>query len=402
MKMLDFFRHVQSAKRQGSPSVERVRAAWCPHDVPDRFIVWRSTSGTGNAVNSFISAALLAAATCRTLVHPFDKWFEPVDHAGLAIRGRCNISQDILNIADGIKTKQLEAKDRYRVPCYTLATQHSSKPSHMSQVFLKETSPLPSHLWPGCKVVVMVGNQLFAPYLLSHSNLSTVYQQVASALTVGPPAPFFGPASRFLLRPRTHYTERADRFVRDLRGPSGRTALIGVHIRSRLQNGNLYEMMKQTGNTTVAAFLTLYSRYFQACVQHVLTVTQRAGFQNARVYIAADNTDVRFGAQQALGDAYVRPPHYLHTASLPTPADETSLAPRRTEQQNTAAFEELLILARADAIVVKDMRSSTFSSVAANWNAHRAGGNGLEQQSLGAFTTASHCKRLPTVEATYG
>ena len=54
----------------------------------------------------------------------------------------------------------------------------------------------------------------------------------------------------------------------------------------------------------------------------------------------------------------------------------------------------MLVLARMDAIVVRSMKQSTYSSVAASWFAHRAVG-AQPSPGLGVFLAASRCKRIP-------
>jgi len=119
--------------------------------------------------------------------------------------------------------------------------------------------------------------------------------------------------------------------------------------------------------------------------------------QRAGVYVASDSSDVRDGAHEALGSSFMPPPSYL-AASIPQTLDEVSLAPRRNTSQRDAAFTELLLLARADAIVVKDLSTSTFSSVAGAWFAHRAAGADGLKPGLGVFLADRRCERIPPGE----
>jgi len=63
------------------------------------------------------------------------------------------------------------------------------------------------------------------------------------------------------------------------------------------------------------------------------------------------------------------------------------------------AFEELLVLVRADALLVWDLRLSTFSAAAASWAAHNAAGMAQRTRAwLGVFCVRCNCKRIPDAE----
>ena len=265
----------------------------------------------------------------------------------------------------------------------------------MSKTFLAVQHGWPPEPWPTCDIVFIASNQYFAPSLLTHRNLSVFYRRVAAVLAGGASiSPFFGPTTRSWLVPQPAFKQRADQAVARMRGPA-RNQMIGVHIRARFMLGRLYDQLARGENTTASSFANLFEQRFHSCVSKVRAtlMASGSGTPHVRVYVAADSTDVREGARRVLGNAYVPPPSYL-TNSIPSTADEISLGPRRSDAQSRAAFEELLILARADAIVVADMRTSTYSSVAASWFAHRAGGARERQPGLGVFLAANGCKRV--------
>ncbi len=361
--------------------------------MPEQFIVWSGTSGTGNSMHNLVSTLLVAAATCRTLIHPMSDFFLPLTGA-LKVASTKDVAPHVLETASSIYNAVARAGERAKtaVPCNIWATQHSYRPGHMSKRLLAwGTVPDP---WPHCRVIVIRGNQYYAPALLHHPNMSAFFQRVASTLTGGSYTPYFGPASRSLLQPRRTITYRVEKMLTELRNTPHRTALIGIHIRARFLEGRTYDHIRSSSNVSFSGrFYTLFARSFMPCVAKVRAIAQSAGFNHSRVYVAADNDIVRQGAQSSLGPDYISPPSWLSKAT-PTTFDEMSLAPRRTSAQNRAAFDELLVLSRMDAMVVSSMRQSTYSSVAASWFAHRAGGSQLPP-GLGVFVAGSRCQHIP-------
>ena len=148
---------------------------WCEQrrQPARRFMVWQGTSGTGNSMHSLVSTSLLAAALCRTLIHPYDDRFAPV--AGASSVASCPAVQ---RRAAGISAASVDAKRPHA--CHVAATQHGSRPDHLSRYNLSA----PAHdgriidPWHDCPVVVVRGNQYFVRALLTSSPF---YRRVASA-----------------------------------------------------------------------------------------------------------------------------------------------------------------------------------------------------------------------------
>ena len=372
---------------------------WCVErlTMPEKFIFWNGTSGLGNSMHSLVSTLLLAAATCRTLIHPMGDFFLPVTGA-LRVTSFDSIGDDVSSNVSTIlnavarNDKGSTSVRTTAVPCSLSATQLGYRADHLSKLLAKGTLPDP---WPYCRTAVIRGNQFYAPQLLAHSNMSAFFKLVASTLTGGSYAPYFGPASRLFLQPRPTITHRVQKMVTELRNTPHRTALIGVHIRARFVESQTYDNIRSSSSSSKSSdtFAASFANRFLSCVANVRTLAQSNGFNRSRVYVAADNDLVRRGAQSSLGPDYISPPSWISDA-VPTTSDEMSLAPKRTEVQNRAAFDELLVLSRMDAMVVFSMRQSTYSSVAASWFAHRAGGS-QRPPGLGVFLAGSRCQHIP-------
>jgi hypothetical protein len=68
----------------------------------------------------------------------------------------------------------------------------------------------------------------------------------------------------------------------------------------------------------------------------------------------------------------------------------------RSQASTTMALEELLLLARVNALVVYDFYYSSYSGVAASWAAHAAGGQSARSLPwLGVFKASGGCTYVP-------
>ena len=349
---------------------------WCTEQLwrEERLLVFGGTSGTGNSMHSLVSTLLVAAATCRTLVHEFGDWFQPLN-GSLVVTLIEQVAPDVREEINTLRAAVFKAGDRVKspVPCSVYTTHHVRADSMFKRLLATGvTVPDP---WPLCRIISLRGNQYYAPYLLDHPNMSAFYRLVASTLTGGSHTPYFGPATRSLLVPLPSITRRVDHFIAGLRSTSHRTALGGVHIRARFLETATYNQIQRSSNLTSVSgkFEHLFAKGFRKCVEQVRSIAHSQGFNRSRVYIAADNDIVRDGAQSILGADFITVPTWIN-GSIPATADEISLSPRRSNDQKRAAFDEMLVPARMDAIVVRSMKQSTYSSVAASWFAHRAVG----------------------------
>jgi hypothetical protein len=66
------------------------------------------------------------------------------------------------------------------------------------------------------------------------------------------------------------------------------------------------------------------------------------------------------------------------------------------------ALDELLLLSRLDALIVWDLKDSTYSAAAASWAAHRAAGQrhgaARPRPWRGVYSVARGCTRIPDRE----
>ena len=199
-----------------------------------------------------------------------------------------------------------------------------------------------------------------------------------------PPPLYFAAASRHLFSPRASSVGRADTFISRARGEG--EALIGVHIRAAL--------LSRVRSSFRSASTVFSHAGFAKCVAKLRNHTApEAGYSHSRVYVAADVAAVRQQALDILGEAaLVEPPSYIS----PSKEREHHFSTIRGNATTAGALEEMLLLARADAIIVWDMVDSTYSAVAASWAAHRAAGQRSNRRAwMGVFDVSKGCKRVP-------
>ena len=145
-----------------------------------------------------------------------------------------------------------------------------------------------------------------------------------------------------------------------------RTAIIGVHVRSTI-------LLSKMPSIPRSAALVFSRAGFAKCVQSVRNLsTEKAGYMSSRVYVGADNPGVRKEALSMLGEgAMVPPPGYVLTAN----EREGHMTTMRNSGSTIGALDEILLLARADALIVWNLVDSTYSAVAASWATHGAEGH---------------------------
>ena len=81
---------------------------------------------------------------------------------------------------------------------------------------------------------------------------------------------------------------------------------------------------------------------------------------------------VRAEALKALGESELVPtPSYLYTGR----EMRGRMVTNRGAIATAGAVDEMLLLARTDALIVWDFKDSTYSAAAASWAAHRVGGD---------------------------
>ena len=227
--------------------------------------------------------------------------------------------------------------------------------------------------WVACAAIFGVGNAYFVPMMSSHS----------SPLD-------FGPFSRRMLIPKLDAVRRANRFVSE-QTAGGTAALIALHVRQSLISGRAN---RATGKwDSLSADPWPSSKLFTRCLADVRARASEAGYASSRIYVAADQVSVRERARQLLGERSVAPAHCGGRCTLP---NDTGLAPQRTTTDVRAGLSELLVLARADALLVWNLRYSTYSAVAATWAAHRGAGQPLTRSRhwLGVWCVRCGCKRV--------
>ena len=92
--------------------------------------------------------------------------------------------------------------------------------------------------------------------------------------------------------------------------------------------------------------------------------SRAAGYATSKIYVAADNPTVRSEAIAALGESsLVPPPKYLFTGQ----EQRGRMTTIRGAVSTAGAVDELLLLSRLDALVIWDLKDSSYSAVAASF-----------------------------------
>ena len=225
--------------------------------------------------------------------------------------------------------------------------------------------------------------------------------------------PYFAAISRHLFVPHEHNSRRAEMAIEQ--NASG--TLIGVHVRMvillalhgaqfRAASGEAAAAAAaiadtahgQTHGTAVSkhAHQSVNSRPgvlrvygFLDCIAKVRNASAAGSDTASRVYVASDNPSMRAEATAALGSVVMAPPpHILVGHEKPR-----EMAKKRGVIATAGALDEMLILARTDAIIVWDLEDSTYSAVAASWAAHRV--HSRSSQWHGVYIVSQGCKRIP-------
>ena len=356
-----------------------------------RVLVFVPMSGLGNSLLAFASFAALANVTGRSLLVLWDRHQNPASAASFSdmflppppnameqpfVDGRMLHQTDHTDsscVRHGQPREMWQLWSRTHGRCRIDAT--GAKAGEWLRTWAsKNLSQAP---WAGCEAAWSKGNVYFGPLLQAH----------------GAQPETFGEFSRRLLVPRPHLVRSADRFVEEQRG--GRrhsTALIALHVRESHISGRAN---RTTGEWRHSSTDWASSKQFLSCVAKVGQLARLAGYERERVYIASDQRIVRERAMQLLGNDTISPPHCGDLrCQLP---NDVQLGPKRDVDATQLAFQELLVLARSDALLVWKIDSSTYSTVAATWAVQPAAGQALRQRRpwLGIFCVRCGCSRIP-------
>ena len=338
----------------------------CPRYEEPTLIYSPSGSGLGNTLLSFASFAALAGKTKRKVVLQWERG----DGLG-AQAGYLDM------FTDGFSNMVQPRCDPHIPPKCIL--EFKATPKLWSKVLRLTKGDIGAHL-RACPTIWATGNAYFAPLLRRLPRHSQ-----------------FGALSRRLFAPRPELAQAADRFVAS-QTHAHADALIALHVRESHLSGSVNLTSKQWSFRGSNPWRT--APQFLRCLARVQRLALAAGYGKSRVYVAADQLGVRERAKQLIGPAALAPPHcgascINGTADLP---NDVGLMPSRGAAATVLALEELLVLARSDALLVWDLHYSTFSAVAAAWAAHGAGGQPPRARPrLGIFLVGrgGNCTRVP-------
>jgi hypothetical protein len=205
--------------------------------------------------------------------------------------------------------------------------------------------------------------------------------------------PYFAAVSRHLFVPHSAAIARAD--DASLRPAS--QAVIGVHVRSTILLALHKDRRVAACGSSVACPNILRAYGFLECIAKVRNASAAAGYATSRVYVGADNPMVRTEALGAFGEHDLVPtPSYLFTGH----EARGKMTTMRGAVSTSGAVDEMLLLARSDALVVYDLVDSTYSAAAASWAAHRVGQTSARASRtwLGVYVASQGCTRLPDAE----
>ena len=380
-------------------------------DYAGKTLTFTPSSGLGNALLSFASFAALANLTDRHLAVRWARGQNPSSQASFAdlfvpttaVSGAPHhsfVNGALLHDGDGCEPAR---KERCVLEAYA-----QRGAALLQLVGLERLEEAP---WASCPSVVGIGNAFFTPMLLGGTSGGGVNGgvQVPRALQ-------FGPISRRLLVPHADAIARADAYVSEqTRG--GDTLLLSLHVRQSHISGKVNRSSSSWSTPTEAwsssgPYLRCLETVRAAAAAVAAEGRYRYSNRSTRVYVAADQRSVRTRAAELLGADTVAPPHLQCDgggggggggggAECELPND-VGLAPERGAAKTVRALDELLVLARSDALLIWDLRISTYSAVAASWAAHRAAGQPRKRTRpwLGVWCVRCGCVRLPDREVT--
>ena len=354
----------------GSQVVSRnPRAHLPPCRYEGRSLTFSPSSGLGNSLLAFASFAALANLTRRRLAVHWAHGTNPSAQAGF---------DELFAPPPTSMAHTFVDSHMVHVPTCNPAPQSrcfiNARAQNWDAVQRLRAAPgFEGEPWVACSAVLGVGNAYFVPMM--------------EAIHSSPLE--FGPFSRLMLVPKPDAVRRADRFVSE-QTTSGTAALIALHVRQSLISGRANRSTGKFDSRLADPWPS--SSRFMRCLADVRARAREAGYASSRIYVAADQVSVRERARQLLGDSVV-PAHCGGRCTLP---NDTGLAPQRTTADVRAALSELLVLARADALLVWNLRYSTYSAVGATWAAHRAAGQPLARSRywLGVWCVQCGCKRI--------
>lgn len=382
-------------------------------------LVYHPRGGLGNAMLGMTSAAVLAMLLCRRFalswgdrVNPqaraaFEDLFEHVPGIEFYSHKASEPTLAALSRAlpAGAVPPQpvLEKTERVKelsTPCAIELTQNSANATVTG--LLKHTIH--------CPVLAVAGNQYFAPMALqwARERGAEVAEALLASGIVGCSSskrpmysmpfhrPFFGPMSRRLFVPRPSRMSRVDEYMASLRADgasdarttSKGTAIIGVHVRSVL-----LETVNSKMHNAIHSGRLLEDSGFITCIASVRSAAREAGYAASKIYLASDVKTFHPVLQKKFGNSsVVKTPEFV----VYVEEGRRRMTSPRGSLTIGGALDELLLLARTDAIVAWDLQLSSYSAVAASWATHRAGGQAGERTRpwLGVHAVASGCSRI--------
>ena len=381
-------------------------------------LIYHPRGGLGNEMLGMASAAVLAALLCRRFAVA---WGSGVNHQaktayedlfqrvpGVTVLQKHDalaFDEAALNRTLYDRLRMRSAPHPWPIKCSIELTQRADE----------ITAAALAHVLRACNVLDVTGNQYFVPMLLGIRGGRASAAAVQNGWGVGcngSPAlarptfaqAYFGSLSSRLLVPHEHFVSRADKWMASLRAnvsgaAAGPVAIIGVHVRSVL-----LEFVAKSLKGTTATGELLDKSGFMDCIHSVRNAARAAGFAASKVYLSSDvsghsNHRLEGPLEEELGaDSVAETPQYIKRAS--------ELVRRMTSVRGyvstRGALDEMLLLARSDAMVVWDLRVSSYSAVAASWAVHRAAGQDVIGERprpwLGVHIVDEGCARMPDDE----
>ena len=400
-------------------------------------LVYHPQGGLGNVLFGLASSTLLATVLCRRLGIAWGHNTNVQALGSFAELFQVPAGVEFLNETEG--KAQIVALDGGKVT--------SNCTAHMGKTWTEGGSRLASLMHPReftfagpggerisawqCPVLHVRSNMYFAPALLknvaanpaaqwlrTHGLACTRTMTAVSAGSAHEPShqrpkhdtgnakvvPYFGELSYHLLVPRIKRIELADESM----SSTTNIAVVGVHVRMVILLAYTVKRLNATLQSIPAAVSVPSPEHilrdfgFLDCIAKVRAQIKADGEQAApsRVYLAADNHAVRVEANATLGVNVLLPPprHIMLGAER-----RGKMVTRRGSLATQGALDELLILARTNAMVVWDLKDSTYSAVASSWAAHRAagqsrGGGRTSRPWWGVYLVAHGCQRVPDAE----
>ena len=363
-------------------------------------LVYHPQGGLSNCLFGLSSAALLATAMCRRFAIAWGKKVNPQAGAPFSDLFQRPEGVAFLNESEGHDLVAAIGGEQKHTsgPCVLQLNTHWNKSRTLSSLFNGD------ELVSRCQVVHVRSNMYYAPLLerdprvtLAGRWMRTRGLSCTGGSTRHEGEPYFAAVSKHLFAPHAAISARAD--VTSIRKPD--EAVIGVHVRSTLLLALHKDRRTAACGKSLECEHILQTYGFLDCVAKVRNASHHAGFQSSRVYVAADNAMVRTEALKAWGKDDLLPvPPYLYAGR----EARGKMITLRGTLATAGAVDEMLLLARADAIVVWDLLDSTYSATAASWAAHRAGGQRIDADAarkrawVGVYVASRGCKRIPDAE----